>query len=87
MGDFNLTPDSPILDPIRELLTDTFDVFPGKKATTCPSSTTYWPGADYGKIDYIFVSNHFKVESVEIPELVLSDHKPYIAYLELPDEA
>jgi endonuclease/exonuclease/phosphatase family metal-dependent hydrolase len=87
MGDFNLTPDSPILDPIRELLTDTFDVFPGKKATTCPSSTTYWPDADYGKIDYIFVSNHFKVESVEIPELVLSDHKPYIAYLELPDEA
>ena len=39
----------------------------------------------YGKIDYVFVSKHFKVESVEIPARLLSDHKPYIAYVELPD--
>jgi hypothetical protein len=32
------------------------------------------------------VSRHFKVESVEIPALLLSDHKPYIANVELLDE-
>lgn len=85
MGDFNLTPDSPLLDPIRELLVDTFDVYPTKNVTTCPSSTKYWPNNDYGKLDYIFVSPDIKVEKVEIPELVLSDHKPYIAYIEIPD--
>lgn len=87
MGDFNLTPDSPLLDPIRELLDDTFDVYPEKEVTTCPSSAKYWPDNDYGKLDYIFVSRDIKVEKVEIPELVLSDHKPYIAYIEIPDEA
>ena len=85
MGDFNLTPDSPLLDPIRELLVDTFDVYPNKNVTTCPSSTKFWPDNDYGKLDYIFVSPDIKVEKVEIPELVLSDHKPYIAYIEIPD--
>lgn len=87
MGDFNLTPDSEILNPIRELLVDTFDAYPDGKVTTCPSSKEFWPNADYGKIDYIFVSHDFKVEKVEVPELVLSDHKPYITYVELPDEA
>jgi endonuclease/exonuclease/phosphatase family metal-dependent hydrolase len=45
-----------------------------------------YPPDTHQKIDYILVSNHFKIESVEIPELILSDHKPYIAYLDLLDE-
>lgn len=88
MGDFNVTPDNPVLDPIRALMTDTFDVFPDKNASTIftfPSS----PEADSNpnanrKIDYIFVSNDIRVNSVEVPETRESDHKPYIANIELP---
>ena len=84
MGDFNMHPDNPLFDPIRELLTDTFEVYPNQEEITCPSGPNI--SNDYEKIDYIFVSRHFKVESVEIPNFLLSDHKPYIAYVELLDE-
>ena len=86
MGDFNILDSDPILAPIQELLDDTFAVYPDKEnVVTCPSSREFWPNDNYHKIDYIFVSRGIKIEKVEIPELVLSDHKPYIAYIEIPD--
>ncbi len=87
MGDFNLPMTDPILAPFFDLLQDTFAVYPDKDVYTYPSDpiVTQVP-EHYGKIDYIFLSKHFKIESVEIPELLLSDHKPYIAYAELTDE-
>ena len=87
MGDFNILADNPILAPIHELLDDTFVAYPYDKESvvTCPSSAEFWPNDNYSKIDYIFVSRGIKIEKVEIPELVLSDHKPYIAYIEIPD--
>ena len=90
MGDFNMTSDNPIMKPLLNTLQDTFDVFPDKTIYTWPCKAEMFPNTDpktHEKIDYILVSNHFKIESVEIPELILSDHKPYIAYLDLLDEA
>ena len=90
MGDFNMTSDNPIMKPLLNTLQDTFDVFPDKTIYTWPCKAEMFPNTDpktHEKIDYILVSNHFKIESVEIPELILSDHKPYIANLDLLDEA
>ena len=89
MGDFNMTSDNPIMKPLLNTLQDTFDVYPDKTIYTWPCKAEMFPNTDpktHEKIDYILVSNHFKIESVEIPELILSDHKPYIAYLDLMDE-
>lgn len=80
MGDFNAQPDDPVLDPIRGLLSDTFDVYPDKGAITYPTNPEFGPDQ---KIDYIFVSKEFRTESVEIIDRQLSDHKAYIANVEL----
>ena len=80
MGDFNAQPDDPVLDPIRGLLSDTFDVYPDKNVKTYPTNPEFGPDQ---KIDYIFVSKEFRTESVEIIDRQLSDHKAYIANVEL----
>lgn len=80
MGDFNAQPDDPVLDPIRGLLSDTFDVYLDKNAKTYPTNPEFGPDQ---KIDYIFVSKEFRTESVEIIDRQLSDHKAYIANVEL----
>lgn len=86
MGDFNLTPDNPILDPIRELMNDTFVCYPDPNVYTYPSTELVGAKPEhYQKIDYIFVSPQFKIDTVDIPACPLSDHKPYIATVELPD--
>ena len=80
MGDFNAQPNDPVLDPIRELLSDTFDVYPDQNAITFPTNPEFGPDQ---KIDYIFVSKEFKTESVEIINKQLSDHRAYVANVEL----
>ena len=76
MGDFNLTPESPILDPIRIVLADTADVFDKPKLS--------FPSDDPNvKIDYIFVSDDIKILSADIPEIIASDHRPYVAVLDI----
>lgn len=85
MGDFNLEPNDPLLQPIRALLRDTFDVYPKQDDFTWPSYRDIMkPGERLQKIDYIFVSHDIAVESVSIPQPHASDHKPYIANIELP---
>ena len=76
MGDFNLTPESPILDPIRISMADTADVFDSPKLSFPSDAPTQ-------KIDYIFVSEDFNIISADIPDIVASDHRPYLAELEL----
>ncbi len=72
MGDFNVTPDNKVLDPIRERMIDTGAGFPKSKMS--------WPSdAPRMKIDYIFVSPDIEVISADIPEIVASDHRPHIA--------
>lgn len=76
MGDFNLPPESPILDPIRERLVDT-DRFNHGEHLTFPTDS---PNV---KIDYIFVSSDVRVESCVIPKVVAADHLPVVADIHL----
>lgn len=76
MGDFNVKPANPLLDPIRELLFDTADLFEGERLS--------WPSdTPRVKIDYFFASKDLKVLSADIPAIVSSDHRPYVVELEL----
>jgi endonuclease/exonuclease/phosphatase family metal-dependent hydrolase len=71
MGDFNVQPQSDILDPIRAKMKDTADgrgdmfSFPSDKPDR--------------KIDYIFVSKDAEVVDAGIPALTVSDHRPHTA--------
>lgn len=76
MGDFNLTPDSPLLDPIRALLTDTDSKFAGECNFTFPTDKPEI------KIDYIFVSPELTVLKTDIPQVVAADHLPVTAEIE-----
>lgn len=71
MGDLNCTPDSDELRPIFNVLSDeTVEL-------THPSDNPK------KKIDYIFTSSHFKVESAYVLDTQVSDHKPLIKSLNL----
>lgn len=72
MGDFNVTPDNAILDPIKARLRDTATVFP----TPLFSFPSDVPTC---KIDYIFVSPDAKILKADIPPIVASDHRPHVA--------
>ncbi len=76
MGDFNVLPDSVYLNPVRERMTDTaddFDYVPYSFPSDRPDR----------KIDYIFTSRDIRTISAEILAMVVSDHRPYIAVLEI----
>ena len=75
MGDFNMTPDDKLLAPIFERMTDTAKGF-------CDEKFSFPSDAPDIKIDYIFVSRDAKVLSADIPSIVVSDHRPYVAHVE-----
>ena len=98
MGDFNvwggaIKPEYNRIDEIRELyelLTDTFVAYPDQEATTFPTRFDIPSlvereinGGKGIRIDYIFVSDEFKVVKADIPGHKASDHYPYYAELEL----
>ncbi len=75
---------------LYELLTDTFEYYPDQEKCTFPSrfdiphlSDREKNGGKGIRIDYIFVSDEFKVDKVEIPSVTASDHVPYYAELTL----
>lgn len=76
MGDFNVRPEKTVLDPIRERMQDTAEVFEGERLSF-PSD------APDRKIDYLFVSRDVRVLDADIPEIVVSDHRPYTVTVEL----
>lgn len=76
MGDFNVSPADKVLLPIRERLNDAADLF-SEPLCSFPSDV---PDR---KIDYIFASDAVKILSADIPALVLSDHRPHIAEIEI----
>ena len=75
MGDFNVTPDNPVLEPIRAKMLDTYTFVEGEKLSFPSDNPTI-------KIDYIFVSHDLKVLSADIPEVIASDHRPHVAEIE-----
>ncbi len=76
MGDFNVTPDNVVLTPLREAMNDAAELF-DKELLSWPSDN---PDR---KIDYIFCSRDIKILSADIPNKVVSDHRPHIADIEL----
>ena len=76
MGDFNVKPENKVLDPIRDRMTDAARAV-GVEPFTFPADV---PNR---KIDYIFVSNNIKVNSFVAEDVVLSDHRPVSAEIEV----
>lgn len=76
MGDFNLTPESPLLAPIRAKMRDTAECFAGERFSFPSDAPTR-------KIDYIFASPDLSVTAADIPPVVVSDHRPHIAEISL----
>lgn len=91
MGDFNMCPNNFLLDRIRQRLTEVkprgegyVHSFPSwthesnvpQELKTCP----------YCKLDYIFVSSHFKAIDCEVLKERSSDHMPMTATLEFTPE-
>ncbi len=72
MGDFNATPENPVLLPIKEKMKDTADLFENP-LMSFPSDVPF------KKIDYIYVSNDVEVLSADIPAIISADHRPHIA--------
>ena len=75
MGDFNVMPENPVLEPIRARMKDTADLFDEPKLS-------FRSDVPDRKIDYIFVSPDIEVVSADIPPVVASDHRPHIALVE-----
>ena len=76
MGDFNVTPDDPVLSPIHSCMRDTAEIFDHEKL----SFPSIEPKV---KIDYIFLTPDLGVSSADIPCVVASDHFPHTATVEL----
>ncbi len=76
MGDFNLQPDSRIIKSISSRINDTSSAS-DEPLFTFPSDKPC------KKIDYIFVSRDICVKSVFVPEMIVSDHRPIMADVEL----
>ena len=72
MGDFNVQPDNPVLNPISARLKDTANTFE-KPLLSFPSDRPTI------KIDYIFVTPDIEVVTADIPAIVASDHRPHTA--------
>ena len=76
MGDFNMEPDDEKLKPVFDRLTEvSFSL--GKPEFTHPS------GVPKNKIDYIFISEKLKADSVTVPNTLASDHCPIVAEISL----
>ena len=76
MGDLNLTPDSPY---IQRMLT----VYQDSAQLLKPGTRTYPSHAPEIKIDYILACGSCRFLSAEVPEIVISDHRPYLAAIEV----
>lgn len=75
MGDMNMTPENPLLNPLRARLFDTAERFP-TPLLSFPS------GEPECKIDYIFTSPDLSVCSADIPAELVSDHRPHVAEIQ-----
>ena len=88
MGDFNMCPDNFLLDRLRGRLTEVLPEGEGYVHTfpswthedALPESMRNHP---YCKLDYIFVSDHFKPLSCRVLKTRASDHMPMVAELEI----
>ncbi len=69
-GDFNVTPDSPILRPLYEAMCATDELVPDHNRMTFPSHLPTH------KIDYIFAGGAVQPIAADSPRITASDHCP-----------
>ncbi|MBQ7896967.1 MAG: endonuclease/exonuclease/phosphatase family protein [Clostridia bacterium] len=79
MGDFNMTPDYPALDKIRERLFDTKDLLNNGEFMTYGT----YEGERKLHIDYIFLSKDIKPITLTVPDVGVSDHYPLVLECEI----
>jgi len=75
MGDFNLQPDDPLIAAMDRKLNATGALLGGK--CSFPSD------APRIRIDYIYTSADIRVLSADVPQIMMSDHCPVVAEIEL----
>ncbi len=76
-GDFNMSPNSALLQPIYARMQSAADLTDKRNKPTIAS----WN--PHSTIDYIFVSYDFKVKDYDVVNVIMSDHMPVWAELEL----
>ena len=76
MGDFNVVHTCDLLDPIRERMRDTAELL-NEPLLSFPSDKPR------EKRDYIFTSKDIKTTFADIPPIVVSDHRPYVATISI----
>jgi endonuclease/exonuclease/phosphatase family metal-dependent hydrolase len=75
-GDMNARPDAPELEPLFQKLRDSWPYSQGPGLTGPARNPA-------GKIDYILMSNDFRVTKTWVPKVYASDHFPVVAELVL----
>jgi len=76
MGDFNVRPDNEQLKPLLERMVDV--------STAASDELLTHPGDEpTKKLDYIFVTPDIEVISAEVPEILVSDHRPHTAVVSI----
>ena len=76
MGDLNFGPNEGHYAKLCEILTDTA-VSMNKVENTFPSE------APNNRIDYIFTNGQIKIVDACVPDLVVTDHRPYVVVAEI----
>jgi endonuclease/exonuclease/phosphatase family metal-dependent hydrolase len=74
LGDLNANPDAPELQPLFERLRDTWQ-------NAADPGLTFPSDKPVKRIDYVLVSNHFRVRSASVPITEASDHRPVLVDL------
>ena len=75
MGDFNMTPDDPLLAPLSVYADSNADIIGGKLSFPSINPTK--------RIDYIYTSPDIRVLGADIPDEHQSDHRPVVMDTEL----
>jgi endonuclease/exonuclease/phosphatase family metal-dependent hydrolase len=76
LGDLNAQPDASELRPLLQRLRDAWPAEAG------PGHT--YPAAEpVRRIDYVLISEHFRVQAARVPVTVASDHRPVVVELVL----
>lgn len=76
MGDFNVSPDNILLKQVKDITTDAASKF-STELFSFPSNNPHI------KYDYIFTSKDINIISADIPNEMVSDHRPHIAQIEI----
>ncbi|MCR4324476.1 MAG: endonuclease/exonuclease/phosphatase family protein [Candidatus Curtissbacteria bacterium] len=79
-GDLNVGPQTETIGLINKVANNLM-MNSGVRQTTHPTVHKIAPRGYL--IDYIFTSSHFKVKSLKVPEIIVSDHLPVVAELQI----